>query len=53
VFLTTDHRNRDSWRLAERAGFELEGVLRNERLDLQGRLRDTRVYSRIAPQTAG
>lgn len=47
VFLTTDARNERSWRLAERAGFELEGTLRNERLDPSGRLRDTRVYSRI------
>ena len=52
VFLTTDDLNTASWRLAERAGFELEGVLRNERLNLQGRLRNTRVYSRVAPQAA-
>lgn len=47
VFLTTDERNEASWRLAERAGFELEGVLRNERRNLAGELRNTRVYSRI------
>ncbi|GAB3256296.1 GNAT family N-acetyltransferase [Chitinimonas naiadis] len=47
VFLTTDDRNIASWRLAERAGFVLEGTLRNERYDLQGNLRNTRVYSRI------
>jgi RimJ/RimL family protein N-acetyltransferase len=46
VHLTTDDRNVASWRLAERAGFVFEGKLRNERLDLQGRLRDTRVYAR-------
>lgn len=46
VFLTTDDRNVASWRLAERAGFRLEGVLANERLDLQGRLRATRIYAR-------
>jgi RimJ/RimL family protein N-acetyltransferase len=51
VFLTTDDLNTASWRLAERAGFELEGVLRNERLNLQGRWRNTRVYSRVAPPT--
>jgi RimJ/RimL family protein N-acetyltransferase len=45
VFLTTDDRNVASWRLAERAGFTHEGTLRNERRDLQGRLRDTRVYA--------
>lgn len=47
VFLTTDARNVASWKLAERAGFELEGVLRRDRRDLAGGLRDTRVYSRI------
>jgi RimJ/RimL family protein N-acetyltransferase len=47
VFLTTDARNERSGRLAERAGFQLENTLRNERLDLQGRLRDTRVYARV------
>ena len=47
VFLTTDTLNVASWKLAERAGFELEGVLRNERRNLSGGLRDTRVYSRI------
>jgi len=48
VFLTTDEQNVASWRLAERAGFELEGTLRNERLNLAGALRNTRVYSRVA-----
>jgi len=45
VFLTTDERNLRSRRLAERAGFEHEGTLRNDRLDLHGRLRNTRVYA--------
>jgi RimJ/RimL family protein N-acetyltransferase len=48
VFLSTDDSNTSSWRLAERAGFHLEGTLRNERFALSGSLRDTRVYSRIA-----
>jgi RimJ/RimL family protein N-acetyltransferase len=47
VFLTTDEKNVASWRLAERAGFQLEGTLRNERLNLQGALRNTRVYARV------
>lgn len=46
VHLTTDDRNVASWRLAERAGFRLEGLLRNERLNLAGQWRDTRVYAR-------
>ena len=45
VFLTTDERNSRSRALAERAGFEYEGTLRQDRLDLQGRLRNTRVYA--------
>jgi RimJ/RimL family protein N-acetyltransferase len=45
VFLTTDQRNTASWRLAERAGFQLEGTMKNERFDLHGRLRNTRVYA--------
>lgn len=48
VFLTTDDKNVASWKLAERAGFELEGILRNERRNLVGELRDTRVYSRVS-----
>ena len=47
VFLTTDELNMASWRLAERAGFQLEGTLRNDRLNIQGQLRNTRVYSRV------
>lgn len=48
VFLTTDDKNIGSWKLAERAGFELEGILRNERRNLAGGLRNTRVYSRVS-----
>jgi RimJ/RimL family protein N-acetyltransferase len=45
VFLTTDERNVRSRRVAERAGFDYEGTLRKDRLDLEGRLRNTRVYA--------
>ena len=45
VFLTVDDANTQSWRLAERAGFTWEGTLRNERYNLQGELRHTRVYA--------
>lgn len=47
VFLTTDELNVSSWRLAERAGFKLEGTLRNERRNLKGELRNTRIYSMV------
>lgn len=40
-------RNEPSWRVAERAGFELEGTLRHEAREVDGTLRDTRVYSRV------
>jgi RimJ/RimL family protein N-acetyltransferase len=46
VFLSTDELNTRSWRLAERAGFRLEGVLVNERLNLSGQPRNTRIYAR-------
>ncbi|ABC28471.1 Acetyltransferase, including N-acetylases of ribosomal protein [Hahella chejuensis KCTC 2396] len=48
VYLTTDERNLSSRKLAERAGFQLEGVLRNERMDNHGQFRNTCVYARIA-----
>lgn len=47
VFITTDERNINSWKLAERAGFVYEGTMRNERFDIEGKLRNTRFYSRI------
>ena len=48
LFRSTDERNLRSRRLAERAGFELEGTLRRDRLDLEGKLRNTRVYAIVA-----
>ena len=39
--------NRRSWQVAERAGFTLDGVLRQDTLTPQGAPRDTRVYSRV------
>lgn len=52
VFLTTDDLNVNSWKLAERAGFELEGILRNDRRNIAGDLRNTRVYSRVSERAA-
>jgi len=45
VFLTTDEKNIKSWSLAERAGFDYEGTLRNDRFGIDGKLRNTKVYS--------
>ncbi|MFP6834812.1 MAG: GNAT family N-acetyltransferase [Pseudomonadales bacterium] len=42
VELRMDDQNERSWRVAERMGFELEGVLRGE-------VRDTRVYAMVDP----
>ncbi|GKU76426.1 GNAT family N-acetyltransferase [Paenibacillus sp. L3-i20] len=42
-----DSRNSQSYRVAERAGFVLEGILRNERCDDEGFLRDTMVFSKV------
>lgn len=42
-----DARNVKSRAVAERCGFELEGVLKNEALGVDGHARDTCVYARI------
>jgi RimJ/RimL family protein N-acetyltransferase len=52
VHLSCDESNTRSWKLAERAGFTHEGTIRNERFDLNGELRNTKVYS-IVPSDVG
>jgi RimJ/RimL family protein N-acetyltransferase len=47
VEIRCDARNLKSRAVAERCGFELEGILRNEALGVDGRPRDTAVYARI------
>lgn len=47
VEIRTDAQNLKSRRVAELAGFQLEGILRNDCLAVGGRLRNTCVYSRI------
>lgn len=42
-----DSRNTQSARVAERTGFTLEGILRNDKTDVLGNLRDTMVYSKV------
>jgi len=49
VEIRTDTTNTRSWRIAERLGFTLEGVLRHDDRTPQGQLRDTRVYGMIDP----
>lgn len=48
VEIRCDPRNLKSRAVAERCGFELEGVLRNDTLGVDGSARDTAVYSRIS-----
>jgi RimJ/RimL family protein N-acetyltransferase len=47
VELRIDNLNRPSWRVAERCGFTLEGVMRCESLAPDGTWRDMRVYSKV------
>jgi RimJ/RimL family protein N-acetyltransferase len=48
VEIRTDARNDRSRRVAELAGFSLEGVLRNECRDVEGKLRNTAILSRVS-----
>jgi RimJ/RimL family protein N-acetyltransferase len=52
VEIRCDPMNRPSARVAERAGFHLEGELRNEALGTDNTLRNTLVYSAIPPGPA-
>lgn len=47
VEIRMDNLNDRSWRVAERCGFQHEGTLRRDCLNVHGQLRDTRIYSRL------
>ena len=47
VELRMDNTNVASWKVAERAGFTLEAVLRGDSLTPGGAVRSTRVYARV------
>ena len=47
VEVRCDDMNERSWRVAERCGFALEGLLRRDSRAADGSLRDTRVYARL------
>lgn len=47
VEISMDDRNRRSWAVAERLGFELEAVHRSHRRDNRGSLTDTRIYAML------
>ncbi len=47
IFIRCDDRNPASARVAEKAGYQLEGIMRNDSLANDGSLRSTRLYARI------
>ena len=53
VEVRMDDTNERSWKIAQRAGFALEGVLRSDSLNPLGAARDTRVYALIGAGAAG
>lgn len=53
VEIRCDERNTKSRSVAEKAGYTLEGILRNDTLSPDGDLRSTAVYSRIDWGTCG
>lgn len=48
VEIRMDERNLASRAVAERCGFEFEGLLRSEALGVDGEPRDTRVYAKVS-----
>jgi RimJ/RimL family protein N-acetyltransferase len=46
-----DERNRRSAAVAERAGYDREGLFRRDALDPAGNLRNTIIYAKIAATT--
>ncbi|HEY7089936.1 MAG TPA: GNAT family N-acetyltransferase [Tepidisphaeraceae bacterium] len=47
IQICTDVTNERSWRVAQRCGYSLDGVLRNDSRAPDGALRSTRVYSKV------
>ncbi|AIQ45089.1 acetyltransferase [Paenibacillus sp. FSL R7-0273] len=47
IEIRCDARNVHSARVAERSGFTLEGILRNDKCDVDGQLRDTMIFARV------
>ncbi len=49
IEITSDARNAASRRVAEKSGFELEGIRRRSRRDCAGELADSCMYARVFP----
>jgi RimJ/RimL family protein N-acetyltransferase len=47
IVIRCDSRNARSARVAERLGFTLEGIIRNDELAVDGSLRDTMIFSKV------
>jgi RimJ/RimL family protein N-acetyltransferase len=47
VEIRCDSRNERSARIAERLGFKMEGILRKDKCDIDGSLRDTLVFAKV------
>ena len=50
VEIRASTRNARSWRIPERLGFALDGILRSDTRHADGSLRDTKVYSKIGKE---
>jgi len=46
VEIRVNDQNMRSWRIPQRLGFQLEGILRQDALEAGGQLRDTRIYAK-------
>ncbi len=53
VEVRMDDTNERSWKVAQRAGFTFEGVLRSDALNPLGAARDTRLYALVGPGPVG